>query len=103
MTLHPSEKIDILDMLLEDHPCVCCNGGSYGVNKQSGLPYCKECNIIFADILYRWALMDKEDREKNRDDCIYLNEIGKCWAIKGPCTPDYPRCTYKEGEHETRP
>jgi len=34
-------------------------------------------------------------------DCVYLNESGRCWAIKGQCNPCHIKCSYRnKGKEE---
>ena len=65
MIFYPESSSNDLDLMLESHPCVCCGSAkSYGVNKQTGWPYCEECNYVFAEILVTWDEMNKAEKEK---------------------------------------
>ena len=92
-----AEKTTVFDTMLVDHPCVVCNNPkSYGVNRQTQMPYCEDCNYILADIMITWGYIDKREREKDRSDCIYLNSMKKCWRVQGKCKYGHSRCNYKK-------
>jgi hypothetical protein len=37
----------------------------------------------------------------NYTNCVYMNDEGRCWCIKGKCNPYSPDCDYRE-EHPDR-